>query len=590
MIKINKNQTKIKRENSEFFTEIINILIKKKLSKDNISKLKVKLCKKHNLRRIPTDIEILSQADKTQISKLKHLQTKPTRTISGVVPLAIMTKPFKCPHGKCAMCPGGVGSSFGDIPQSYTGHEPATMRAIRAGFDPYIQIFNRLEQYILLGHNPEKVELIIMGGTFPATPKKYQEKFVKECFQALNDFGKMFYTKDEINIDKFRDFFEINKEKSDKNRIKSIHSKILTRKNKTKTTNKTKATLIKEQNKNEKAKIRCIGLTIETRPDYGLQKHGVEMLKLGCTRVELGVQSVYDDALKRINRGHTLRDTLKSIRELKDLGFKLNFHYMLGLPGVSKKEDVFGLRELFKHSAFQPDMLKIYPCMVSKGTPLYKEYKKGKFKPIITEEAAAIIVELKKHIPKYCRIMRVQRDIPPKMMEAGVDRSNLRQYVEKLCNEKSVKCRCIRCREVGHKKLRGEKKKTTKKPNIIINIQEYDASHGNEFFISADDEKTDTLYGFCRLRFPSKSLVRNITKNSAIVRELHVFGEAQAIGGSKKDSVQHKGLGKKLLKKAEQIAKKNKKDKIVVISGVGAKEYYSHQGYKKDGNYMSKKL
>lgn len=556
----------------QYFKETIEYIKNKKPSKIDLAKEKVRLCSKYKVKNIPTDIEIMLNAGKKDLKFLKkYLQTKPTRSISGVAVIAVMTKPFKCPHGKCIMCPGGLSSVFGDVPQSYTGKEPATMRGIRAGFDPYIQVFNRLEQYIVTGHVPDKIELILMGGTFPSFPKKYQESFVTYCFKAMNDFSRLFFKNNVFDIEKFKDFFELPGEVGSKERTKKIQGKIKRIKGKSK--------LGKEQKKNEKSKIKCVGLTIETRSDYAILKHANEMLRLGCTRVELGIQSIYDKALKAIERGHGVKENILAVRTLKDFGFKLNFHMMLGLPSVTKKEDLEGLKELFVNDEYKPDMLKLYPCMVVKGTKLYDSWKKKKYKPLTTKEAAELIVEFKKFVKPYCRIMRVQRDIPTYVTEAGVDRTNLRQYIHNLMGKKRIRCKCIRCREAGRAEKIGK---------YAINVRIYDASHGKEFFISAEDTKNDVLLGFCRMRFPSQSLRKEITKDSALIRELHVYGEAAAIG--KKGLIQHKGLGRKLLKKAESIAKKHRKKKIVVISGVGVRGYYRKFGYNLNGPYMVLKV
>jgi elongator complex protein 3 len=248
---------------------------------------------------------------------------------------------------------------------------------------------------------------------------------------------------------------------------------------------------------------------------------------------------------------------------------------MLGLPEV--KNDLKGLKQLFENPDFRPDMLKIYPCMVVEGTKLYDLWKKKKYKPLTTKKAAKIIAEFKKYVPEYVRIMRVQRDIPTYMTAAGVDKTNLRQYVEKITKNKKIKCRCIRCREAGRHII-------TERPKIII--REYEASDSIELFISA--EANDCLLGFVRLRFPSQFLRKEISKDSALIRELHVYGPAVSIG--KKGSIQHKGIGKLLLKTAEQIAKTSKKSKVVVISGIGVREYYKKLGYKRQGPYMIKSI
>jgi len=567
----------------DFYQELIKIIKETNPSKEQLNKIKIKLCKKYGVKKIPTDIQIYSNS--MDSDKLKII-TKPTRTISGVAIIAIMTSPKKCPHGKCIYCPGGPKSEFGDVPQSYTGKEPATMRARRNKFDPYLQIFNRLEQYILLGQMPEKIELIVMGGTFPSFEKKYKEDFIYCSFKAMNDFSDMFFKnirnkneKESFDFEKFKKFFELPcKDIGDKKRLNRLHKKILQLKKKGKTA------LEEEQEKNEKSVIKCVGLTIETRPDYGMLKEGNEILSYGCTRVELGVQTTDEKILKFIERGHLVRDSIKSTQILKDLGFKINYHLMPGLPGSSLKKDLKMMKEIFSNPEFRPDMLKIYPCMVVKGTKLYDLYKKGKFRPITTKQAAELIAEFKKYVPRYCRIMRVQRDIPSYVISSGVDRTNLRQYIDRIMIEKKIKCNCIRCREAG---IISEKYNI--EPNKLeINIEKYEASKGTEYFISIEDKKQNILLGFCRLRFPYEFLRKEIIKESALIRELHVYGEMAGIG--KKGKIQHRGLGKELLIKAEEIARKNGKKKIVVISGVGVRNYYRKLGYEREGVYMIKIL
>jgi elongator complex protein 3 len=560
----------------DFFADIIASIKKSNLSKLDISRLKLKLCEKYRIREPPTDIEILLNAEDKDVPLLKKvLRSKPTRSISGVAVVAIMSRPHKCPHGKCAYCPGGPKSFFGNVPQSYTGREPATMRAIRNNFDPYLQVFNRLEQYVVTGHIPDKVELIVMGGTFPHLPKNYQQDFVKYALKAMNDFSDMFFKGHDLRTADFKTFFELPAGVENENRIISVNKKL------SKIKNKPKTTLNHEQLRNESAKIRCVGLTVETRPDFGRLRHGSFALSLGATRIELGIESISDAVLERIERGHDVKESIDSIRELKDLGFKLNFHYMIGLPGSSPQMDILGLKLLFENPEFRPDMLKIYPCMVMKGTKLYDEWKQGKYKPLTTEQAAEIISEFKRIVPKYVRIMRIQRDIPTKHTEAGVDRTNLRQYVDLLCKAKGIKCRCIRCREVGRAKKLGK---------VSITVMKYAASRGTEFFIAAEDVKNDVLVGFTRMRFPSTSLRREITRNSALIRELHVYGETAAVGEKSDIKLQHRGYGKILLNTAEKIAKQQGKNKMIVISGIGVREYYKRLGYKREGPYMVKKL
>jgi elongator complex protein 3 len=564
-----------------FYSKIINFIKNKKPDKDSISKQKIILSKEYSLKKIPTDIAIMLNAPDNDIQTIKrYLLTKPGRTISGVAVVAIMSHPFPCPHGTCIMCPSNTSDG---IPQSYTGKEPATRRGLRNDFDAYLQVMNRLEQYIATGHIPEKIELIIMGGTFPSFEKGYQESFVKDAFMAMNDFSDHFYEGNVLNLIRFKEFFELPGEIGSEERTISIKEKLLHIKNNARKTN-----LLNEQKKNETSHVKCVGLTIETRPDYCTLSHCNDMLKLGTTRVELGVQTVYNKTLERIERKHSVEDSIKATKTLKDLGFKINYHMMPGLPDVALEDDLNSLREIVDNPDFRPDMLKIYPCMVLKGTKLYDEWTRGDFVPLTTEKAAKLIAEFKQYVPEYMRIMRVQRDIPSFVVDAGVDRTNLRQYVERL----KPRCRCIRCRELGH--VYAKTGVLPDKTEIVI--REYIASVGKEFFISIEDKTKDILLGFCRLRFPSKPLREEITPSSALIRELHVYGSVEGMTG-KADNlkdisslVQHKGIGKQLLLQAEEIAKENHLNKMIIISGIGAREYYRRLGYENEGPYMVKKI
>ncbi|MEK6907079.1 MAG: tRNA uridine(34) 5-carboxymethylaminomethyl modification radical SAM/GNAT enzyme Elp3, partial [Nanoarchaeota archaeon] len=369
------------------------------------------------------------------------------------------------------------------------------------------------------------------------------------------------------------EFFELENNFKDLERIKRIHEKLLKIKG--------ECNLDEEKLKNENSKCRVVALCIETKPDYGKKQHINELLKLGCTRVEIGAQSLYDEALKITNRGHTLQDTIESTQLLKDSFLKVTYHMMPGLPLSNKEKDISMFKELFSNQDYKPDSLKIYPCLVMPGTGLYGLWKLGKFTPINLDEAADIISEAKKYIPKYVRIMRIQRDIPTKVTAAGVNRTNLRQYVDELVKKKGIKCNCIRCREPRGREIDFD--------NVKILKEEYEASKGKEIFISAEDVKNDILLGFVRLRIPYKPFRPEITKNSAGIRELHVYGTATAL--QKEGEVQHKGLGKKLLLEAEKIAKeKYDIKKLLVISGVGVREYYRALGYKNDEVYVSKVL
>jgi elongator complex protein 3 len=582
----NKKMNKDSDKNilQDFYSEIIYWIKNNQPNKIKLSKKKRELSKKYSIKDIPTDINILLNASSVDSVIIRpFLQTKPTRTISGVAVIAVMSKPVNCPHGSCIYCPGGTNSSFGNVPKSYTGKEPSTLRAIRNDYDPYKIIFNRLEQYVVLGQDPSKVEQIIMGGSFTGFPKSYQEELAYYSFKAFNDFSREFYSNTHdgsLDINHFREFFELPGDINDTGRAGRIKERInfLREKN--------IKTLEDEQRENESAAIRCIGLTIETKPDLINIEVAYNLLRLGVTRVELGIQSVYDEVLKFINRGYDSIVAKESIALLKDLGFKINIHMMLGLPEIDGERicferDVESLKRIFSDEGYRPDMLKIYPCMVMKGTLLEDLYRKKIYTPLLTSQAADIIVESKKYIPEYCRVMRIQRDIPTHMTIDGVDRTNLRQYVDRLASEKGVRCRCMRCREI-------KGNRPEEKTNIVV--REYTASGGKEFFISVEDEENDVLYGYCRLRFPQKLIHPSITSKSTLIRELHVYGRALAINMHDSEAIQHKGLGKKLLMKAEEISSMHNKEKIVVISGVGVRKYYAALDYRKEGPYMVKNI
>ena len=563
-----------------FYSDVADAVKKKSLSKSELYKLKNRLAGIHELRDVPRDSDIL-----LEIHDDAKIVSKPSRLSSGVAVVAIMTAPLGCPHGRCIFCPGGPGSIFGDVPQSYTGKEPASLRASRNNYDSYLQVWNRLEQYVASGHYPDKVELIIMGGTFPSYAREYQEEFVTYALKGMSDFGSNFLCDGEVRWEKFKKFFELPGGVKDVQRVENIQKK--------ETILRGESTLAKEKKRNETARVRCVASCVETKPDWAFEPHINQMLNIGTTRVEMGVQALSDDILKKTNRGHTLADTVKAQQLLKDSFLKTCFHMMPGLPGSSMERDISDFKELFSNPDYMPDALKIYPCMVLKGTPLYELWKRGKYIPINREQAANIIVEGKKYIPEWCRVMRIQRDIPTYRTEAGVDKTNLRQYVAELQKERGVQCRCIRCREPRSKDFA-----EFEKEKIVVKKSVYGASGGSEIFLQAVDKKHDMLLGFCRLRIPFTPFRPEITKGSAGIRELHVYGSAVPIGTSdlkletvNSNKVQHLGLGKRLLGETERIARDDfDVKKLLVISGIGVREYYRNLGYKNDGVYVSKRL
>lgn len=440
------------------------------------------------------------------------------RSLSGIVNISVLTKPFPCP-GNCLFCPGQAG-----IPKSYLRKEPAVQRAVLTKFNPEKQIKARLESLEMTGHPTDKIELRIIGGTWSYYPKTYQNYFIKKCFDACN--GKL-----------VKDF----------------------------------------QKYNEKANHRIIGITIETRPDF-INKEEIKRLReLGVTRVELGVQSIYDDVLKINNRGHNIEATILATKLLKDAGFKVSYQIMPNLPGSSFKKDIAMFKELFSNPDFKPDLLKIYPLALVKEAPLYRLYLKKEFKPYSEKELIKLLAEIKNQIPDYVRTERVIRDIPAEdVVEGGVKTSNLREMVQK-----EAKCKCIRCREVGEDYNPKEK--------LFLSREDYEASGGKEIFLSFENKNKTKLYALLRLR---KVEVGPLPL--AIVRELHTYGQMAAIkqrGPTSLNLAQHKGLGKKLMREAERIAKKEFGiSKISVIAGVGVRAYYRKLGYRLENTYMVKKL
>jgi len=506
----------------------------------DLNLIKLKVAGKLGLPRVPSNadlIGLLKPKEKTKLLPL--LRRKATRTLSGVTVIAVMTKPWPCPKDEpCAYCPGGP--PYG-VPQSYTGHEPAAMRGIQNKFDPYLQVKHRINQLEKIGHTVDKVELIIMGGTFPATPLDYQRRFVQRCLDAITE-------RDSRSLEEAKKLAE-------------------------------------------KSRIRNVGITVETRPDWAKEQHVDHMLSMGVTRVELGVQNIYDDIYELVDRGHTVQDVIEATRIMKDAGLKIVYHMMPGLPGSNFQRDLEAFKKIFTDPAFKPDMIKIYPCLVLKGTRTYEWWKKGLYKPYTTEEAAKLIVEVKKIIPKWIRIMRVQRDIPAQLIEAGVDRSNLRQLVQEKLREENIRCRCIRCREAGHRLLKDGVEPNPE--NVQVEVLREKASEGEEIFISAEDSVNDVLIGYLRLRIPSEKAHRVEIRgeDSSVVRELHVYGQLVPVGKHLAKAWQHKGYGAVLLAEAERISREEYDcKKILVTSALGTKQYYMRFGYNYDGPYVSKRL
>ncbi|MDI6702240.1 tRNA uridine(34) 5-carboxymethylaminomethyl modification radical SAM/GNAT enzyme Elp3 [Methanothermobacter wolfeii] len=514
----------------------------------DLERAKHRACREFKLKKFMSNSEILKYAEPDEKKLVEDiLRKKPTRTISGVAVVAVMCQPHECPHGRCLYCP-----ESDKAPPSYTGEEPAALRARMHEFHPYRQVYSRLEQLHSIGHPVDKVELIVMGGTFPSHSLCYQEWFISKCLEAMVDFGSEL--KDlKVTIPGYNGYVKVDD----------------------------------AQKYNESSPVRCVGMTFETRPDYCREEDVDRMLGLGVTRVELGVQTIYNYIYQRIKRGHSVADVIESNRILRDSGIKVAMHLMPGLFSDFER-DLRIFRRIFNDPSFRPDMIKIYPCLVTRGSELYRMWEKGEYRPYSTEEAVDLIVEIKKMLPKWVRTMRIQRDIPSQLIVDGVRKSNLGELVYRRLEEEGFRCRCIRCREVGHLSRRGAE---VDEESVTLMVEDYMATGGREFFLSQEDPVNDVLVGFLRLRFPSERAHRpEVDSRTALVRELHVYGSMIPIGEQRETVGQHRGYGEELLSEAEEISRENGMDRILVTSGIGAREYYRKFGYEREGPYMAKRL
>lgn len=466
---------------------------------------------------------------------LKIIQKRKVRTMSGIANITVLTKDLGCP-GHCIFCPTEKG-----MPKSYLSNEPAMMRAVRNEFSAYKQVKTRLNGLVAQGHDVTKIDIRTAGGTWGAVPEWYRQRFLKGIYFALNEGSGP--------IDSGFD------ERAGELSLED---------------------LIKE---NERANCRCVGLWVETRPDWVDEDEIRKLRSYGVTGVELGVQTT-DDKVNEFNkRGHGIKESIRATRLCRDAGLKVCHHLMPNLPGASMESDLKSGRELFENEGLRPDYLKIYPCMVTPYSDLEKMLKEDPsiHTPYTDEELISLIAAIKKEVPEYCRIIRVIRDIPAESIIIGSKKSNLRQEMQKM----GVTCRCIRCREIQNHPIE----------NWKLKIENFKANESKEYFISIEESSQDKVIGLCRLRFPDK-VIFNELKGAALVRELHVYGRQQSLTapGSVASESQHKGFGKQLMAEAERLAKENGCQKLAVIAAVGTREYYRKLGYELEGTYMTKKL
>lgn len=517
-------------------------------TREDLERLKRSVAAREGLDRVPTDTDVLAYlGDRVGPEALALLRTKPSRTLSGVAVVAVMSPPAPCPHGRCAYCPGGVESG---TPQSYTGKEPAARRASRAQYDGGRQTADRLEQLGGAGHAIDKVELVVMGGTFPAVEEPARSEFVKGCLDALNGLPSG-----------------------------SLQEAIDT---------------------NEGGTHRCVALTVETRPDI-CDVPGVDQLMgLGTTRVEVGVQATEDRPLEMVGRGHGLHESVMATRNLKDSGLKVGYHMMLGLPGMSIEDDLLSLKKVVEDPDLRPDLLKLYPTLVMPGTELHRLWEEGDYEPMLEDEAVETLARFKSTLPPWVRVSRVERDIPSDLIAAGIKASNLRQLVHRRMTERGARCRCIRCREVGRRGTdrQGPEeagREAVDPSRLELTEHRYEASGGAEAFLALELRGMDSLVAYARVRRPSASSWRKELKKAAVLREVRVLGKALPLGAAPSDAPgalewQHRGLGSRLVAEAEDRSRDWGACRLAVTAGMGARGYFRTMGYGLEGPYMVKDL
>ncbi len=512
----------------------------------NLSKLKSQAAKKYKIQGIPRLSDILQSIPISHRNQLlPYLKSKPVRTASGVAVVAVMSKPHRCPHINytnghvCVYCPGGPDSDFEYSTQAYTGYEPTSMRAIRARYDPYSQAKGRVAQLRGIGHEVDKVEYIVMGGTFMSLSSDYKDFFIRSLHDALSGHHSH-----------------------------SVEEAIAY---------------------SEQSTTKCIGITIETRPDYCLKPHLDEMLSYGCTRIEIGVQSIFESVARETNRGHTVAAVCNSFHLAKDCGFKVVTHMMPDLPNTGLDRDLEGFKEYFENPMFRSDGLKLYPTLVIRGTGLYELWKTGRYRNYTPEQLVELVAAVMAMVPPWTRVYRIQRDIPMPLVSSGVEHGNLRQLALARMKDLDLPCKDIRMREVGMKQIHEQ----VNPESVELLRRDYCANGGWETFLSYEDPEKDILIGLLRLRKASDVAFRpEITEvPSSIVRELHVYGSAVAVSARDPVKFQHQGFGMLLMEEAERIAREEHgSQKLLVISGVGTRHYYRKMGFVLDGPYMSKML
>jgi elongator complex protein 3 len=530
-----------------------------------VARVKTEASRRWGLSHAPKSIEILGAVpaeSALRAALAPALKAKPVRTASGIVAVAVMCRPSRCPHTvasgrSCTYCAGGPDSDFEYSTQSYTGYEPTSMRAIRARYDPMAQARARVDQLRRLGHAVDKVEVIVMGGTFMNMERPYREAFIAALHDALSGHARS------ATVEEAVAYAEAS------------------------------------------VACKCVGMTIETRPDMCSADHIADMLRYGCTRLEVGLQTVYEDVTAAVNRGHTVLAAKQAFVRLKASGLKVVAHMMPDLPGVGCERDIAAFAELFGNPEFRPDGLKVYPCMVLRGTELYDAWKGGRYANYEPRGLVDVLAHALALVAPWTRIYRIQRDIPIPLVTSGVEYGNLRELVLRRMKELGLQCRDIRTREVGIQQVQAQRNVggagggiVVKPEDIELVRRDYAASDGWETFLAFEDPRQDVLVGMLRLRKlegPVPGTIRpelSCDKGAvSMVRELHVYGGAVPIHSRDPRAFQHQGFGTLLMEEAERIARfEHQSRRMAVIAGVGVRNYYRRFGFHLEGTFMVKDL
>ncbi len=511
---------------------------------------------------------------------IEKLKMKPVRTLSGVTPVTVLTKPFPCP-GQCIFCPNDV-----RMPKSYLSLEPGAQRAAQHAFDPYEQTYSRLRALRRMGHRVEKIELIILGGTWSFYPEGYQRWFVRRCFEAMNDFGQG--ESSHGSVRRRVDYEELREQvdgRFETNPYNDIVSGFLRSKESGELVHESEfstiAALEEAQRVNETARHRCIGLSVETRPDYVSEEEVERIRVLGATKVQIGIQSLSDDVLSLNKRGHDVATTRRAVRMLREAGFKIQAHWMPNLYGSSPERDVEDFDRLFSDPDFRPDELKIYPCSLIESAELMVPYEAGKWKPYTYDELLYVLVECLRRVPSYCRVSRVIRDIPGDDILDGNKTSNFRSIAEAELAARGLTCGDIRSREIRGERVQAEK--------LRLDEVRYESSVGEEVFLQyIDDDRR--IAGFLRLALPTRESFIDEIRGSAMIREVHVYGATARLGEKDELKTQHLGLGRNLILRAQELAREAGFASLAVISSVGTREYYRRLSFHDRSLYQHKTL